>query len=208
MSVPNVHLWQRGVNTDLFSPDRRSQTLQNQFKNKRIIGFVGRLANEKRVHDLLPLTQRADLKVVIVGDGPARKDLEALMPNAHFTGFLSGIELAKTIADFDCFVHTGPNETFCQAVQEALASGVPTVAVNQGGPIDLVQHGKTGYLIDTSNGQELIDSVNKLLHPASWYNFASSAHDSVVHRSWNVIMNELMNHYDEVISKRKSLVAA
>lgn len=208
LSVPNVYLWQRGVNTELFSPKRRTNNLQKQFKDKRIIGFVGRLANEKRVHDLLPLTKRNDLKVVIVGDGPARSELEILMPNAYFTGFLSGSELADTVADFDCFVHTGPNETFCQAVQEALASGIPTIAVNQGGPLDLVQNGKNGFLIDTSNQEKLVESIYKLLHPAMWSNFAEYAHKSVAHRSWEEIMNELMKHYEEVIAESRVEVAA
>lgn len=208
MAVPNVYLWQRGVNTDLFNPKRRTNKLQAQFKNKRIIGYVGRLANEKCVHDLAPLTRRKDLQVVIVGDGPARSELENLMPNAHFTGFLSGVELAETIADFDCFIHTGPNETFCQSVQEALASGVPTIAVNQGGPVELVQNGSSGFLIDTSNSQLLIQSVNKLLHPAFWTNFSKFAHSSVAHRSWTAVMNELMDHYEAVIANRKIEVAA
>jgi phosphatidylinositol alpha 1,6-mannosyltransferase len=208
LSVPEVFLWRRGVNTELFSPNKRNNKLRKQFPNKHIVGYVGRLANEKRVFDLKAIADRSDIKLVIVGDGPARAELEDLMPNAHFTGMLRGEELAQTFANLDCFIHTGPNETFCQAVQEALASGVPTIAVNQGGPRDLVLNGKNGFLIDTSDESELVSAVNQILHPTNWANFAENARNSVSGRSWNSIMNELFTHYEDVIQIRKTKVAA
>lgn len=208
LSVPNVLRWQRGVDTELFNPNRRSGNLQAKFSGKRIVGFVGRLANEKRVFDLAELSKRNDLQLVVVGDGPARKELEQLMPNAYFTGFLNGLELAQTMADFDCFVHTGPNETFCQAVQEALASGIPTIAVNQGGPVELVQNNLTGFLINTADETALNNAINRVLHPTNWSNFSQNARQSVAHRSWNSIMIELMGHYKAAIANRKALVAA
>ena len=203
LSVPNVHLWQRGVNTELFNPSRRKKDLAGQFPNKRIVGYVGRLAYEKRVHDLAALSERSDIQLMIVGDGPARSELEKLMPKAIFKGFLSGIELAENLASFDCFVHTGPNETFCQAVQEALASGVPTIAVNQGGPKDLVQDGKNGFLINTANSLELENAINRILHPSNWSKFSANAHTSVSTRSWKLIMEQLMEHYESVIQSKK-----
>ena len=203
LAVSNVHLWRRGVNKTLFNPDRR---VANKWgTNKRIVGYVGRLAHEKRVSDLATLANREDVQLVIVGDGPARAELETQLPNAIFTGFLNGIELAETLASFDCFIHTGPNETFCQSVQEALASGVPTIAVNKGGPLDLVQHGKNGFLIDTSNSQLLNLAVTLILHPTNWSKFSENALQSVTGRSWNSIMSQLMGHYEEVISYRADL---
>ena len=208
LDVPDVYLWQRGVDTTLFNPSKRNGDLQKSFPGKKIIGFVGRLAHEKRVQDLIPVSQNPAYQLVIVGDGPARAELENLMPEAHFTGALHGEELATTFANFDCFVHTGPNETFCQAVQEALASGVPTIAVNQGGPTELVDHGKSGFLIETSNQVELIGAINKILDPLNHANFATHARVSVQHRSWNSVMRQLFEHYDEVIKSQKNLVAA
>ena len=208
LEVPQVFLWQRGVNIELFNPRRRTNQFSSKIPSKRIVGYVGRLANEKRVYDLAPLAKRSDIQLVIVGDGPARKELEALMPDAIFKGFLTGIELAGTMASFDCFIHTGPNETFCQAVQEALACGVPTIAANQGGPKDLISNGSNGYLINTQNSHELNEAVNRILHPANWSNFSEAAHLSVSQRSWNSVMNQLMNHYQDVIQLRKVEVAA
>ena len=206
LAVTNVHLWQRGVNTELFNPNKRNEELHHKYgAGRRVVGFVGRLANEKKVQDLIPLSNRDDIQLVIVGDGPARTELEKQMPNAIFTGFLSGEELAETVATFDCFIHTGPNETFCQAVQEALASGVPTIAVNQGGPLDLVVNGKSGFLVNTSDSAQLINAVEKTLHPANWSNFAKYARLSVENRSWKSIMNQLFDHYESVISEAASI---
>jgi phosphatidylinositol alpha 1,6-mannosyltransferase len=208
LAVPNVHLWQRGVDTELFNPLKRNRDFRNKFPNKYIVGFVGRLANEKRVSDLVEISKRKDIQLVVVGDGPARPELELLMPNAYFTGMLKGESLAEKIASFDCFIHTGPNETFCQAVQESLSSGVPTIAVNQGGPKDLINHGKNGLLINTSNSMELHDAVNQVLHPTNWANFSENARKSVEHRSWKIIMEQLFKHYEDVIEARKFKVAA
>ena len=69
-----------------------------------------------------------DLQVVIVGDGVDAKKLESPLPSAVFTGALYGEELAAAYASMDIFVHPGEHETFCQAVQEAMASGLPVIA--------------------------------------------------------------------------------
>ena len=142
-----MHLWARGVDIAGFAPSARDARYGTPWSpdGKPIVGFVGRLAPEKHVERLAALGD--EVQLVIVGDGIDRGKLEKLLPTAIFTGALYGAELATAYASMDVFVHPGEHETFCQAVQEALASGVPVVAPNAGGPRDLVMPGRTGLLL-------------------------------------------------------------
>ena len=206
--VPEVYLWRRGVNTELFNPSKRSAALRDLWKNgdsnKIIVGFVGRLAQEKRVIDLKALESNPNIQLVIVGDGPHRRKLEQQLPSALFVGFKSGEELAQIYASFDLFIHPGPNETFCQAVQEALASGVPAIVPRTGGPADLVAHGRTGYVIDISDGEELNRTVNHHHARSDRKQMRIATRDSVSMRTWGRINNELADHYQAVINQKKS----
>jgi len=206
--VPEVYLWRRGVNTELFNPSKRSAALRDLWKNgdsnKIIVGFVGRLAQEKRVIDLKALESNPNIQLVIVGDGPHRRKLEQELPAALFVGFKSGEELAQIYASFDLFIHPGPNETFCQAVQEALASGVPAIVPRTGGPADLVAQGRTGYVIDISDGEELNRTVNHHHARSDRKQMRIAARDSVSKRTWGRINNELADHYQGVINQKKS----
>jgi phosphatidylinositol alpha 1,6-mannosyltransferase len=200
--VDNVSLWQRGVDSVKFNPAKRSPELRESFtaqsQNKIIVGYVGRLANEKRIEDLAPLHDRDDVQLVIVGDGPARQKLERALPRALFVGYQSGEDLAAHYASFDIFVHTGKHETFCQSIQESLASGVPVIAPHSGGPLDLVQHGRTGFLLDTSNASDLIAAFELLSDAHTRLLMGITARESVMHRTWEKVNSELINHYREL----------
>ena len=206
--VPEVYLWRRGVNTELFNPSKRSASLRDTWKNgdqsKIIVGFVGRLAQEKRVSDLKALQSNPNIQLVIVGDGPHRHKLEQQLPGALFLGFKGGEELAQIYASFDLFIHPGPNETFCQAVQEALASGIPSIVPRTGGPADLVAHGRTGYVIDIFDAAQLNQTVNLHHERTDRKQMRIAARDSVSMRTWNRINNELKAHYQDVINQKKS----
>ncbi len=134
--VPRVARWPRGVDTDRFRPDRRDEALRRELapNGELIVGYVGRLAPEKRVELLSGVCGLDGVRVVVVGDGPSRPGLEQALPGAVFLGRRTGDALARVFASLDVFAHTGPFETFCQTVQEAMASGVPVVAPAAGGP--------------------------------------------------------------------------
>lgn len=203
--VTDVSLWQRGVDSVKFNPIKRSVTLRDYLRSpdnpKLIVGYVGRLANEKRVEDLAPLHDRHDVQLVIVGDGPARSKLERQLPHARFVGYQAGEDLAAYYASFDLFVHTGKHETFCQSIQESLASGVPVIAPNSGGPLDLIAHGSTGLLIDTGNRSELIAAFELLSDHDTRFTMGLNARQSVINRTWDRINKELINHYYELSTK-------
>jgi phosphatidylinositol alpha 1,6-mannosyltransferase len=209
LDVPEVYLWQRGVNNELFHPNKRSESLRKYWDptgKRTIIGFVGRLAKEKRISDLKYLDQNPANLLIITGDGPASEKLKKDLPNAIFMGHKNGEDLAEIFASLDLFIHPGPNETFCQAVQEALSSGTPCIVPTTGGPADLVSHGKTGYVINIHRPDELESTVMHFKLRNDRANMALQARQSVLNRTWSIINAQLINHYEEILVSRNNYV--
>jgi phosphatidylinositol alpha 1,6-mannosyltransferase len=201
--IPRVFKWARGVDIAGFAPSARDEQLRRRWSpdGKPVVGFVGRLAPEKHVERLAVLARRDDLQLVIVGDGVDRTKLESTLPNAIFTGALYGEELATAYASMDVFVHPGEHETFCQAVQEAMASGLPVIAPDAGGPRDLVAPMHTGLLLSVAEFESrLSTSVDHLLAERQRYSVA--ARRSVLGRTWPAICEELIDHYEAVMGMR------
>ncbi len=201
--IPRVHRWARGVDIAGFAPSARDPQLRTQWSpaGKPIVGFVGRLAPEKHVERLAVLGRRDDLQLVVVGDGVDRAKLETILPTAVFTGALYGEQLASAYASMDVFVHPGEHETFCQAVQEAMASGLPVIAPDAGGPRDLVAPMHTGLLLPVGEfSDRLATSVDHLLAERQRYSVA--ARRSVLGRTWPAICDELIGHYESVLGTR------
>jgi len=199
--IPRVYRWARGVDLYRFAPSARDDQLRRQWSpdGKPIIGFVGRLAPEKHVDRLVGLAASGAVQLVIVGDGVDRVKLQSAMPTAVFTGALYGDELAAAYASMDVFVHAGEHETFCQVVQEALASGLPVIAPDAGGPRDLVSPGRTGLLLPVDEFEaRLPGAVAHLVHERNRY--SPAARRSVLGRGWPVICDELLGHYEAVLS--------
>jgi phosphatidylinositol alpha 1,6-mannosyltransferase len=202
--IPRLHQWARGVDIAGFAPSARDDVLRTVWSpdGKPIVGFVGRLAPEKHVERLVALIRNDEVQLVIVGDGVDREKLEKVLPTAVFTGALYGAELAAAYASFDVFVHPGEHETFCQAVQEALASAVPVIAPNAGGPRDLISHGRTGFLLEVVDFERLLPgAVTHLIQARSHY--SPAARRSVLQRTWPVICDELLGHYEAVQGRRR-----
>ncbi|MEV4990381.1 glycosyltransferase family 4 protein [Pseudarthrobacter sp. LMD1-1-1.1] len=201
--IPRVRMWRRGVDTARFSPAKRDDGWRASVApgGERIIGYVGRLAVEKQVEDLAALAGIPNTRLVVVGDGPQRAALEAALPRAVFTGFLGGDDLARAVASFDLFVHPGEFETFCQTIQEAMASGVPVVATGRGGPLDLVENSRTGWLYEPGDLSAMRARVQDLVgDDAKRRAFAAAAHASVQDRTWPALCTELVQHYADVIA--------
>ena len=201
LGVDRLRVWARGVDGVRFHPSRRSEKWRTAVapNGELIIGYVGRLAAEKQVEDLRAIADLPGTRLAIVGDGPSRASLEQQLPNAVFLGFLSGDALAEAVASFDLFVHPGENETFCQTVQEALASGVPVIATGRGGPLDLVQNSRTGWLYRPGDLDDLRARVLDLIGDGTKRRaFSRAARASVAHRTWASLGDELLAHYRTV----------
>lgn len=209
--VPRLALWARGVDAARFSPAHRDQTLREWLLGDRevLVGYVGRLAGDKRVHLLAHLADLPKVRIAAVGDGPAATSLRALIPSAALPGFLSGQALSAAYASLDVFVHTGADDTFGQCVQEAMASGVPVVAPAVGGPLDLVRPGSTGLLYEPDDTGDLRRRVAELVSdPVLRARYGAAAREIVLSRSWTSVCDELLGHYDAVLSRHRRLEGA
>lgn len=208
--IPRVQMWRRGVDLERFHPKKRCDEFRATVapQGQKIIGYVGRLALEKQVADLSVLAGLNNTKIVIVGEGPQRETLQAALPDAYFTGFLDGEDLATAMASLDLFVHPGELETFCQTIQEAMASAVPVIATGRGGPLDLVDSSRTGWLYEPGELSQLRAYAADLIgDDAKRSAFGQAALQQVQGRSWGVLCEELMDLYEQAIAEYPQLSA-
>lgn len=202
--IDRVAHWARGVDLDAFHPDHRvgpaAQALRARLapKGETIVGYVGRVAPEKGLERLRALQGTKGIQVVVVGDGPGMAAAKrALAPiGAVFLGQRTGAALAAAYAALDVFVHTGAEETFGQTLQEAAAAGLPVIAPRAGGPIDLVDHGVTGFLFEPDSQRALRDAVRTLAEsPAMRARMGEAGRRRVLQRTWPRVCDELLDHY-------------
>jgi phosphatidylinositol alpha 1,6-mannosyltransferase len=199
LGVPRVAIWGRGVDLDLFHPNRRTgHALPWANADEPLtIGFVGRLAPEKQVHKMKTLFGMTNTRFTVVGDGPERRRLEAEFAGypVTFTGALQGTQLADAYASLDIFVHFGTEETFGQTIQEAQAAGLPVVAPASGGPRFLIDHGTSGFLADPAEPAHFVELVQRLTADASLRaRMGEAARRSVSNKSWAANNALLMKH--------------
>ncbi len=199
-----VSVWGRGVDTERFDPARRSEKLRAQIApdGELIVGYVGRVAAEKRLDLLGGVAALPGVKLVIVGGGPNDSIARRQLPTALFLGQRQGEELARIYASLDIFVHSGPHETFGNTLQEAAASGLPVVAPKAGGPLDIVEDGVTGFLVTPGDADAITDKVSALA--ADWQLRAATGHAarrSMLVRSWAARGDELISHYEDVLRR-------
>ncbi|MFV6032974.1 glycosyltransferase family 4 protein [Streptomyces sp. NPDC056264] len=208
--IGRIRLWGRGVDTARFRSELRDDALRAELAphGELLVGYVGRLAPEKRVDLLAGAGRIPGVRLVVVGDGPSGPALRGALPDARFLGRRTGDDLARIFASLDVFVHTGPFETFCQTVQEAMASGVPVVAPAAGGPLDLVDHGRTGLLVPPGEPEALREAVASLAaSPALRAAYGRAGRAGVEGRTWEALGDELIGHYREVLRERTAVAA-
>jgi phosphatidylinositol alpha 1,6-mannosyltransferase len=199
-----VSVWGRGVDTERFDPAKRSDKLRAELapNGELIVGYVGRLAAEKRLDLLSGVATMPGVRLVIVGSGPAEALAKRALPAALLLGQREGEELAKLYASLDIFVHSGPHETFGNTLQEAAASGLPVVAPAAGGPLDLVEDGVTGFLVSPGDPDALAAAVARLT--SDWQLRTAQGHAarrSMLNRSWQARGDELIGHYHAVLGR-------
>jgi glycosyltransferase involved in cell wall biosynthesis/predicted metal-dependent phosphoesterase TrpH len=202
-----VAVWGRGVDTMLFRPERRSAIRRERLLDggDLLLLSVGRLSREKRVDVLLEAfarlrTTHPGARLAVVGDGPARGELEAAAPDgASFLGELRDERLAEVFASCDVFCFPSTTDTFGQVMVEASASGLPVVAAAAGGAGELVRHGKTGLLVAPDDAAALADALTTLADDSLLRKrLARNALASAQSRTWERAFGELVTSYAAV----------
>ncbi|MEO8972993.1 MAG: glycosyltransferase family 1 protein [Ktedonobacteraceae bacterium] len=223
----NLRIWPRGVDTTLFRPERRSSALRRHWlgdseqpANKAILLYVGRVSWEKNLRLLVQTFRGMDHRhchLVIVGDGPASAEMQQELAGlpVTFTGYLSGEALATAYASADIFAFPSRTETFGQVVLEAMASSLPVVGLLSEGVCDLVEHGRTGLLMNTHRLEEEEQVVAYRRHltqlieePHTRHRMGLAALAEAQKFSWYEAMECLMRGYHEVIESSRPLIAA
>jgi glycosyltransferase involved in cell wall biosynthesis len=205
-------LWPRGVDGGLFRPDRPGRDAVRRAlgfsPGDVVVGYVGRIAAEKNIGYLTSaLTQvaadRPNVRFLFVGDGPERGDVERRMgPHARFAGYRTGEDLADHYAAADLFAFSSLTETFGNVILEAMASGLPVVALRAGGVADTVEPAVTGVLIEPdAPPADFARAVIELTDDAGHRRRTSEAARAyALTRTWDEIMETLRGHYQAIIA--------
>jgi glycosyltransferase involved in cell wall biosynthesis/predicted metal-dependent phosphoesterase TrpH len=200
VDAARVGRWDRGVDLERFSPDRRRPEVLGAAGEINVL-YSGRLTREKGA-DLLAdafLAARARdprLHLVLAGGGPEEDVLRArLGAHATFLGWLEGDALADAYASADLFLFASRTDTFGQVLLEAQASGLPVVAVAEGGPCSIVEDGVTG-LLRPADATALADAVVALAaDPDARARLAGAARVAVAERTWDRALERLADGY-------------
>lgn len=193
----------RGVDTVLFDPAKRSVS-DGKFR----LGFVGRLQAEKNPRILadvgraLVAAGKTDFEFLVVGEGSEREWLERNVPNAVFTGFLKGEDLARAYANMDIFLFPSETDAFGNVAQEAMASGVPIIVSNVGGPKYIVREDETGFIArsDREYGEhalKLIDDTARLSK------MKKASRDFALTRSWDSVFDGVYRAYVDTVAHHR-----
>ena len=210
LNVKNLSIWGRGVDTNAFNPKNKDLSLRLKWNNRAdiFVGYVGRLAPEKNVEDLKYIPDSPRIQVVVIGDGPSRYKLEEDMPNAIFTGRLTGDQLNQAYASLDVLIAPGRNETFCQVAQEGLAAGLCVIAPEQGATHELIIPNETGFIYENASDESFKNIFKELLsNPNLLQRISLSARDSVDKNTWENVCEQLVSHYENALGKKLASVA-
>jgi glycosyltransferase involved in cell wall biosynthesis len=185
VSASNIHKLPRGVDLSRFSPERRNlgawETLIDSYRenikppNGIRLTYMGRISKEKKLDQIIegyPLLKKRfpTCSLTIIGHGPYSTTVQEKLstyPDVYFTGMLSGEELPNLLADMDILLFPSTTDTFGNSVLEALASGVPCIVSDEGGPQEIVENHKSGLVFTRHSQEEFLNKIITLMEEPS-----------------------------------------
>ncbi|MEO8627795.1 MAG: glycosyltransferase family 1 protein [Betaproteobacteria bacterium] len=209
----NLSVVARGADTHLFAPARRSDRLRASWgagENDVVAIYVGRLAPEKNLPLVLSAfdairTGQPSARLVLVGDGPQRKQLQAAHPDYHFAGMRHGEDLAAHYASADVFLFPSLTETFGNVTVEALASGLAVVAYDYAAAREHIRHGGSGVLADYDDFHSFIAlAVQVANDPALCAHLRVEARRAAERIDWERVVHDLEIALLAVVNRQES----
>ena len=210
--IQRTALWQRGVDTENFRPELRSEKMREKLFGKyqntdSLLIYVGRLSAEKQIERIKPVLDNIPgACLALVGDGPYRGQLEKIFENTktNFIGYLSGEELASAYASGDIFLFPSSTETLGLVLLEAMAAGCPVIGANKGGIPDIINDGINGCLYnpdEKDNGERsLIEATKKILADKNKKEaMRKEARKEAEQWDWNQATLQLQKYYAETL---------
>ena len=211
--IQHTALWQRGVDTELFRPELRSEAMRErllagQSDTGKLLLYIGRLSAEKQIERIKPVLEAMpDARLALVGDGPYRSRLEEIFAGlpVNFVGYLAGQDLASAYASGDAFVFPSSTETLGLVLLEAMAAGCPVVGANRGGIPDIVSDGVNGCLYEPEGADggaaSLTAAVQRLLgDPAEREQLRHNARSEAERWGWAGATEQLRGFYRQILN--------
>lgn len=214
--IERVEVWQRGVDTELFRPDLRSDEMRSRLTDGHpdapILIYIGRLSAEKEIDRIKPVLESIpSARLALVGDGPYREELEKHFEGTptNFVGYLAGEELGAAYASADAFIFPSRTETLGLVLLEAMAAGCPVVAANAGGIPDIVTDGVNGFMFDPADEGGAIAATQKLLGmKAERELLRQNARVEAERWGWEGSTRQLERFYIDVLNSGEMAIAA
>jgi phosphatidylinositol alpha 1,6-mannosyltransferase len=210
----DIEIWTRGIDRDQFNPERRDMEWRREqgiADDEMVIAFLGRIVMEKgldvfadAIHAFAAL--RLKHRVLVIGEGPARSWFEQQLPDAIFTGQLTGTDLARALASADLFLNPSVTEAFGNVTLEAMASGLPVVAAESTGATNLVHPGETGALVDGADPRQFAAALAAYARaPKQRRRQGEAGLEIAKTMDWDTINSSVIRAYKHAIVKRKRL---
>ncbi|WP_174286508.1 glycosyltransferase family 1 protein [Sphingomonas bacterium] len=207
-----IGIWSRGIDHDRFSPTRRDMAWRRSLgidDDEMVVGFLGRLVKEKGLRafaEVVKELRRRGVRhrVLVVGEGPARQWFARQVPDAVFTGFQSGEALGRAVASMDIFFNPSETETFGNVTTEAMAAAVPVVAARATGAVDLIEEGRTGFLVPPRDIGAYADAIERIVtEPAFREAMGRAGHAEAARYRWDRANQAVLDQYLALIDQKK-----
>jgi glycosyltransferase involved in cell wall biosynthesis len=195
----------RGLDTELFNPEKRDPAFweKHGVKNGKVrLLYVGRISKEKDLDVLVKAYRQLcdeglSIQLLFVGHGPYSEALAETVPDAIFTGYLRGKELATAYASADVFAFPSTTDTFGNVIIEAQASGVPVIVSDSGGPKELVEENVNGLVTKSHDVDDFTRALRTLVeNPTLRQQMGAQARESVINRTWPAAFRKFWSSTD------------